>query len=324
MPEREGETAQAAGAPDAAGTLGSTVRRVAQALRDAGIAEPLAEARRLLVQAGACAALDLVTRPELPVDTAMRERIERWTTRRAGHEPLSRIAGEREFFGRIFALSPGTLDPRADTEILIEMTLDLIRDGELAGRPLRLLDAGTGTGAIAVTLLAEVPRATAVAIDISDDALATARANAARHGVADRLRALHCDMADGDRLGAFGLFDLIVSNPPYVASAAVEAFPPEYRAEPKLAHLGGTDGMDLVRRILAAAGRHLEPGGTLVMEIGTGREVIEHDFPDLPLIWLDTEESEGEVLLVTADDLASLDGGQRRPQRGTHRPRKGA
>ena len=271
MPEREGETAQAAGAPDAAGTLGSTVRRVAQALRDAGIAEPLAEARRLLVQAGACAALDLVTRPELPVDTAMRERIERWTTRRAGHEPLSRIAGEREFFGRIFALSPGTLDPRADTEILIEMTLDLIREGELADRPLRLLDGGTGTGAIAVTLLAEVPRATAVAIDLSADALATATANAARHGVADRLRAMHCDMADRDRLGAFGLFDLIVSNPPYIASAEIDGLEPEVRKfDPRLALDGGADGLDAYRA-LGGLSALIGPGGWMVLEVGAGQ-----------------------------------------------------
>ncbi len=271
MPGRENETAQPAGAPDAAGTLGASLRRVAQVLRDAGIAEPLAEARRLLVQAGACAALDLVTRPELPVDTAMRERIDGWTARRAGHEPLSRIAGEREFYGRTFALSPGTLDPRADTEILIEMTLDLIRDGELAGRPLRLLDAGTGTGAIAVTLLAEVPRATAVAIDISDDALATARANAARHGVADRLRALHCDMADRDRLGAFGLFDLIVSNPPYIASAEIDGLEPEVRKfDPRLALDGGADGLDAYRALGGLSGL-IGPGGWMVLEVGAGQ-----------------------------------------------------
>lgn len=271
MPGRENETAQAASAPDDAGTLGATLRRVAQALRDAGIAEPLAEARRLLVQAGACAALDLVTRPELPVDPAMRERIDGWTARRAQHEPLSRIAGERDFFGRTFALSPGTLDPRADTEILIEMTLDLIRDAELADRPLRLLDAGTGTGAIAVTLLAEMPRATAVAIDISDDALATADRNAARHGVADRLQTIRCDMGDRNSLAGVAPFDLIVSNPPYIASAEIATLDPEVRLfDPRLALDGGIDGLDAYR-VLGGLLDLLAPGGWMVLEVGAGQ-----------------------------------------------------
>jgi ribosomal protein L3 glutamine methyltransferase len=99
-------------------------------------------------------------------------------------------------------------------------------------------------------------------------------------------------------------YELIVSNPPYVGAAAMAAFPPEHRAEPPLAHAGGTDGLDIVRRIIADAGRHLTPDGAIVVEVGTGRGHIEAEFPDLPFLWLDTETSEGEVFVLQARDLA--------------------
>ena len=100
-------------------------------------------------------------------------------------------------------------------------------------------------------------------------------------------------------------YDLILANPPYVATAEVAAFPAEYRAEPEMAHLGGKDGQDLVRAILAVACDHLQPHGTLVVEVGSGRGLVDAEFPNLPLIWLDTEESEGEVLAVAAGDLSA-------------------
>jgi ribosomal protein L3 glutamine methyltransferase len=98
-------------------------------------------------------------------------------------------------------------------------------------------------------------------------------------------------------------YDLIITNPPYVSAAAVQAFPPEYRAEPVMAHLGGIDGLDIVRRILADAPRHLNPNGVLVAEIGTGRAILEAECPGLPFLWLDTAESEGEVFALSAADL---------------------
>jgi len=237
----------------------------------------------------------------------------------ATRKPAPYLVGKAWIKGHPFRVDERVIVPRSYIgELLVERPEALVPDADSVGR---VLDLCTGSGCLAILAALAFDSAGVDAVDISPGALAVARMNIADYRLHDRVTPIESDLfaaLSGRR------YDLIVSNPPYVTSAAVEAFPPEYRAEPKLAHLGGTDGMDLVRRILAAAGRHLEPGGTLVMEIGTGREVIEHDFPDLPLIWLDTEESEGEVLLVTADDLASLDGGQRRPRRGTHRPRKGA
>lgn len=237
----------------------------------------------------------------------------------ATRKPAPYLVGKAWIKGHPFRVDERVIVPRSYIgELLVERPEALVPDADSVGR---VLDLCTGSGCLAILAALAFDSAGVDAVDISPGALAVARMNIADYRLHDRVTPIESDLfaaLSGRR------YDLIVSNPPYVASAAVEAFPPEYRAEPKLAHLGGTDGMDLVRRILAAAGRHLEPGGTLVMEIGTGREVIEHDFPELPLIWLDTEESEGEVLLVTADDLAGLDGGQRRPRRGTHRPRKGA
>lgn len=237
----------------------------------------------------------------------------------ATRKPAPYLVGKAWIKGHPFRVDERVIVPRSYIgELLVERPDALVPDPANVGR---VLDLCTGSGCLAILAALAFDGATVDAVDISPGALAVARMNIADYRLHDRVTPIESDLfaaLSGRR------YDLIVSNPPYVTSAAVEAFPPEYRAEPKLAHLGGTDGMDLVRRILAAAGQHLEPGGTLVMEIGTGREVIEHDFPDLPLIWLDSEESEGEVLLVTADDLAGLGGEQRRPRRGTNRPRKGA
>lgn len=237
----------------------------------------------------------------------------------ATRKPAPYLVGKAWIKRHPFRVDERVIVPRSYIgELLVERPEALVPDAESVGR---VLDLCTGSGCLAILAALAFDRAGVDAADISPGALAVARMNIADYRLQDRVTPIESDLFEAL---AGRRYDLIVSNPPYVTSAAVEAFPPEYRAEPKLAHLGGTDGMDLVRRIIAAAGRHLEPGGTLVMEIGTGREVIEHDFPELPLIWLDTEESEGEVLLVTADDLAGLDGGQRRPRRGSHRPRKGA
>lgn len=254
-----------------------------------------------------------LTRPE-------RQRVADLIAQRiATRKPAPYLVGKAWIKGHPFRVDERVIVPRSYIgELLVERPEALVPDAESVSR---VLDLCTGSGCLAILAALAFDGAGVEAVDISPGALAVARMNIADYRLHDRVTPIESDLfaaLSGRR------YDLIVSNPPYVTSAAVEAFPPEYRAEPKLAHLGGTDGMDLVRRILAAAGQHLEPGGTLVMEIGTGREVIEHDFPDLPLIWLDTEESEGEVLLVTADDLAGLDGEQPRPRRGTHRPRKGA
>ncbi len=140
--------------------------------------------------------------------------------------------------------------------------------------------------------------------DISKDALAVARQNVADYGAEDSVRLVESDLLAGL---AGERFDLILSNPPYVRQEAVDAFPPEYAAEPSLAHLGGEDGLDLVRQILATAHRHLTPEGRLVVEIGQERETLEAEYPGLPFEWLDTEGSQGEVFAIAAADLPAVE-----------------
>lgn len=163
-----------------------------------------------------------------------------------------------------------------------------------------VLDLCTGSGCLAVLAAHAFPQAKIEASDISEDALAVARRNIAEHGLEGRIDAHH-----GDLFAPLGgrRFDLILANPPYVDAAAVADFPPEYRAEPPIAHAGGEDGLDIVRRIIAEAPAFLNPGGGLLCEIGRGRTTLESAFPRIPFDFIDTEESEGEVFFVTREAL---------------------
>lgn len=158
-----------------------------------------------------------------------------------------------------------------------------------------VLDLCTGSGCIAVLAAGVFANAMIDATDLSAAALEVAAINVRDHDLADRI-SLH----QGDLFAPVKArrYDLIITNPPYVAAAEVAAFAPEYAAEPTMAHLGGADGLDLVRRILREAPQHLNPGGALLCEMGLGREIIEAEFPTLDFLWLDTEESEGEVFFV--------------------------
>ena len=163
-----------------------------------------------------------------------------------------------------------------------------------------VLDLCTGGGSLAILAARAFPDAQIDAVDLSADALEVARRNVDDNGLADRIT-LH----QGDLFAPLGSrrYDVILTNPPYVDAESLAAFPPEYQAEPKLAHAGGPDGLDIVRRILAEARRHLEDEGVLICEIGSGRAIIEVEYPELDLMWLDTRESEGEVFFVRAADL---------------------
>jgi ribosomal protein L3 glutamine methyltransferase len=163
-----------------------------------------------------------------------------------------------------------------------------------------VLDLCTGSGCLAIIAAGIFPGAEVDAADLSADALEVARINIDDHDVADRVNLLQGDLFEAVEGRTY---DLIISNPPYVAGGEVEAFPPEYVHEPVMAHLGGEDGLDLVRRILAVAADHLNPGGGLLCEIGTGRERLVDDYPQLDFLWLDTEESEGEVFWITREQL---------------------
>jgi ribosomal protein L3 glutamine methyltransferase len=183
--------------------------------------------------------------------------------------------------------------------------------GELLGKGLagvvddadaieRVLDLGTGSGCLAILAALTFPHAKVDASDISADALAVAERNVADYGLEARITLIQSDLF---RELAHRRYDLILANPPYVSAAALAAFPPEYAAEPRLAHAGGEDGLDLVRRILAEAAEHLTPQGALVVEVGTGRDILEQEYPRLPFLWLDTAESEGEVFALSAAAL---------------------
>lgn len=163
-----------------------------------------------------------------------------------------------------------------------------------------VLDLCTGSGCLAILAALAFPDARVDASDISPDALDVASCNVADYELGHRVTLHKADLFDGLPPA---IYDLIISNPPYVTAAAVKAFPPEYRAEPELAHLGGDDGLALVHRILARARQLLSPHGMLIIEIGDGRERLELARPELPFLWLDTETSEGEVFALSAADL---------------------
>ena len=188
--------------------------------------------------------------------------------RRGGGEPLQYVLGAWDFFGREFLLSPDTLIPRPETEGLAERAVAALRRSP-AARPIAL-DVGTGSGAIAVTLAAEVPTARVVATDISPGALRMARGNAARHGVADRVLPVCTDLLSALKCGV--RFAVVVSNPPYVAEGEWPLLPPEVRNhEPPGALLAGRDGLAVLRPLVAGAAGLLSPGGELWCEIGTSQ-----------------------------------------------------
>ena len=165
-----------------------------------------------------------------------------------------------------------------------------------------VLDLCTGSGCLAILAAGIFRNAAIDAADLSGDALDVARVNLEQHGLSGRIKLVQGDLfkpLESRR------YDLILANPPYVAAAEMAAFPPEYAREPAMAHAGGHDGLDIVRRILAAAPHHLNDAGGLLCEIGTGRDILEAEFPALDFLWLDTEESEGEVFWLTRDAFSA-------------------
>jgi len=231
-------------------------------LKAAGSGTPVLDARLLLQAATGLSREELILGPDRALTPDERARYEDFITRRERHEPVSRILGEREFYGRLFRVTPATLDPRSDTETIIDAALPLMPQGA------RLLDLGTGTGAIAVTLLAERPDATGVATDLSPAALALAGENAARLGVGDRLALLQGSWFEP----VAGVFDIILSNPPYIPASDIEGLSPDVRNfDPVLALLGGNDGLDPYRIISSRAAAHLAAGGHVLVEIGAGQ-----------------------------------------------------
>lgn len=195
-------------------------------------------------------------------------RLEDFARRRLGGEPVARILGTREFWGLPLTLSAATLVPRPDTETVVELALDMLRAGPAPDRQLRIADLGTGSGAILLALLSELPRAHGIGTDISGDALQTAHNNAIDLGFADRATFIACDYA----ADLEGPFDLMVSNPPYIRSADIAGLAAEVRNfDPHGALDGGRDGLDAYRALIPQAARLLAPQGALVVEVGQGQ-----------------------------------------------------
>jgi release factor glutamine methyltransferase len=246
-------------------TVKQAFASAAHALRQAGMETPELDARLLLCHVTGFSHETAIARASEALRPEAATRLKQALARRLEHEPISRITGTREFYGRQFAIGPEALDPRPDTETLIEAALAIVEARGGRDQPLTLLDLGTGTGCILVTLLAELPRARGLGTDLSRAALALAVANAERLGVAPRATFLAADWLDGVE----GRFDLILANPPYLAAAEIAGLAPDVSAyDPHLALDGGPDGLDAYRRIAAGAPSRLAEQGSLIVEIG--------------------------------------------------------
>jgi release factor glutamine methyltransferase len=245
-------------------TVETARRRLTVRFKSGAIDSPELDARILV---GAALGLDLtgmIAAATRPVTAAEAARLEDFAGRRLKGEPIARILGSREFWGLPLQLSAATLVPRPDTETVVALALQMLRAGPGADRP-RIVDLGTGSGAILLALLSELPDAMGVGTDISAAALRTASANARNLGLARRAAFVACDYASA----LSGAFDLIVSNPPYIRSSEINDLASEVRDhDPRSALDGGSDGLDAYRALIPRAVRLLAPGGSLVLEVG--------------------------------------------------------
>ncbi|UZF92337.1 peptide chain release factor N(5)-glutamine methyltransferase [Bosea sp. NBC_00550] len=243
-------------------TVREARRLLVQRLLRAGSATPGLDAR-LLVE-GSLATENPDPDMLLPVEALAR--LDGFASRRLAGEPVWRILGEREFWGLPFRLSPATLEPRPDSETIVEATLKQLVDRR--HEPLSLLDLGTGTGCLLIALLSELPRATGLGVDLSEEAALTAAGNAALNGMAERATFRQGDWTEG----LAGRFDVILSNPPYIPSAEIATLSVEVREhDPLLALDGGSDGLKPYRIFARTLPALLAPGGIIVFEIGAGQ-----------------------------------------------------
>lgn len=259
-------------------TRSALIKELSARFERAHLPQPRDDARTLVCGLLDLELTDLVLEGEQIVSGRDVARLFDAALRRCAHEPVHRILGRRGFYGREFVLSAETLEPRPDTETLVSAVLQLARSVIAGGGRCRIVDLGTGSGVIALTLLGELPETDATGTDISQDALATARRNAERLGVAERF-----STACGHWFDAVeGEFDLVVSNPPYIRRDVVATLDPDVRGfDPVAALDGGPDGLDAYRSIAAGAGSHLTPGGRIAVETGYDQQTaVEAIFQD--------------------------------------------
>ncbi|HEX6120818.1 MAG TPA: peptide chain release factor N(5)-glutamine methyltransferase [Dongiaceae bacterium] len=246
-------------------TVGDLLKEAAARLAEAGIASTAREARLLLQAAGDIPLAAQMAYPEREVEMAALVRFQALVARRARREPMAHILGRREFWSLPFKVTADTLDPRPDSETLIQAVLDQVKD---RSAPLRMLDFGTGTGCLLLALLHELGNATGLGIDLSPATLAVAEENARVLGLAPRASFRHGDWDVAVDPG----FDVIVSNPPYIATGEIAALQPEVaRFEPRLALDGGPDGLAAYRRLMPAVARLLKAGALVAFETGAGQ-----------------------------------------------------
>ncbi len=247
------------------GSVASALAAARKRLQAAGIDDPLLDARLLIAEVVGFSLTDFVMKPDRPITGEENARIAAMIERRASGEPVHRILGHREFYGLDLLLSKETLEPRPDTEVLVDTLRPVLKEVAAAKGSARILDMGTGTGAICLALLKECPEATGIGSDTSIDALETAAKNAARNGLGKRFETMRSDWFEK----ISGRFDIIVSNPPYIRTDVVATLDQEVRNhEPMAALDGGQDGLAPYRLIAADADRFLVENGIVGVEIG--------------------------------------------------------
>ncbi len=238
------------------------MRDAAQRLSAAGIEGASRDVRLLLAHAMGIEPIDVILRETDAVDPVLLTAFEQLVARRETGEPVSRLRGWREFYGRRFIISPGVLDPRPETELLVSEGMKRLPQGG------RVLDLGTGSGCILLSVLAERPDTSGVGIDLSPAAVAIARANADALGLAPRAQVIERSFAAPQG----GWFDLALSNPPYISRSEVETLAPDVRNhDPGMALSPGDDALEAYRTILAAVPGWLKPGGWIGFEVGMGQ-----------------------------------------------------
>jgi release factor glutamine methyltransferase len=247
-------------------TIGRLLGWTAEYLKAHGSQSPRLEAEVLLAHARGCQRIDLYTSFEEPADEALRARFRELVRRRAEGVPVAYLVGHREFYSLDFLVTPDVLIPRPETEFVVLALLDLVKSSGAADREITVADVGTGSGIIAISVARHAPGARVTAIDVSPAALAVARENARRLGVADRVEFVESDLLEA--IPPERKFDFIVSNPPYVSDAEMAMLAREVREhEPRLALAAGPTGTAVIERLIPQAAARLAAGGSLLMEI---------------------------------------------------------
>lgn len=269
-----------------------------------GTTDPVAEAAFLVGETLHIPPDRVARRSATRVTKAQSEKIRDLVERRIRtRKPAAYLVGRIYMRGIPFTIDERAIVPRSflgevlDSDLFDDAGFPLLRD---PGGIRRVLDLCTGSGCLAILAARRFPKAKIDAVELSQDALEVARTNVADHGLKRRIRLLHGDLfapAKAER------YDLIIANPPYVDAQGMKNLPPECRHEPRLALAGGADGLAVIRRIVDGAGSHLTPQGGLLCEVGRGRERLERAYPDKGFLWLDTEESSGEVFWLAASEL---------------------